>query len=86
MEVEDMKRFLTILLALFLLVMTMPALAENSEWEFDESKCTLTRYTGAGGEVAVPLVSGQNAGHGRTGAGVRHDLAGPARNRAAHQG
>lgn len=30
MEVEDMKRFLTILLALFLLVMTMPALAEKA--------------------------------------------------------
>lgn len=56
-----MKRFLTILLALFLLVMTMPALAENSEWEFDESKCTLTRYTGAGGEVAVPEKIGSAA-------------------------
>ena len=49
-----MKKFLTILLTVFLLVLTTPTLAENSEWEFDESQCTLTKYTGAGGDVVVP--------------------------------
>ena len=49
-----MKKFLAILLTVFLLVLTTPTLAENSEWEFDESQCTLTKYTGAGGDVVVP--------------------------------
>lgn len=56
-----MKRFLTILLTVFLLVLTTPTLAENSEWEFDESQCTLTKYTGAGGDVVVPEKIGSAA-------------------------
>ena len=49
-----MKKFPAILLTILLLALSMPALAENSEWSIDEAKSLLTAYTGAGGDVTVP--------------------------------
>ena len=37
-----------------LLVFCLPALAEESEWDFDADYCELNGYSGEGGEVTVP--------------------------------
>ena len=49
-----MKRFLAILLTMLLVALGIPTLAEGNEWEFNEARCLLTAYRGAGGDVSVP--------------------------------
>ena len=48
-----MKKLICLLTAV-LLALCLPALAEESEWNFDADYCELNGYTGAGGDVVVP--------------------------------
>lgn len=47
-----MKKLICLLTVL--LVFCLPAMAEESEWNFDADYCELNGYSGAGGDVAVP--------------------------------
>lgn len=49
-----MKKALASLLALLLISMMIPALAEGSAWDFDAEYYVLRKYTGSGGDVVVP--------------------------------
>lgn len=48
-----MKKLICLLAAL-LIALCLPALAEESEWDFDADYCELNGYGGTGGSVVVP--------------------------------